>query len=147
MKKDKKEMIIEYINKLQGYKGYVQFSHRPIDKEKDIFVNENPQVKDEDGFIYEAHFCNDKQSIQIRQINDSWLISKTDISHIKDEDIQTYISDIENFDYKIKMAQIWEPQDDEENESEEIKDELCENMKVKKLKKVVFAGFEKGVER
>ena len=32
------------------------------------------------------------------------------------------------------MAQIWE----------EVEDKECENMKVKKLKKVVFAGFENG---
>jgi len=34
---------------------------------------------------------------------------------------------------KIRMAQIWEPEPDE----------LCEGMSVMKLKKVVFAGFEK----
>ena len=136
MKKTKKETI-EYINSLKGYEGYVQFSHRRIDKSKDIFIDKTPSVEDEEGFVYEAHFSNGKQSIQIRHINDSWFISETDISSIKDEDMQFYISDIENFDYKIKMAQIWE----------EKTDELCENMKVKKLKKVVFAGFEKGDEK
>lgn len=33
---------------------------------------------------------------------------------------------------KVRMAQIWE----------EREDNLCEGMKVKKLKKVVFIGFE-----
>ena len=127
-----KKEVIDYINELQGYQGYVQFSHRKIDKSKDIFLDNNPQIEDEDGFIYEAHFCNGKESIAIRQINNSWLISKTDISNIDKNDMQEFITDIEKFNYKVKMAQIWE----------EVEDELCENMKVKKLKKVVFAGFE-----
>ena len=131
--KNKKE-VIDYINELQGYQGYVQFSHRPIEKTKDIFLDNNPQIKDEEGFVYEAHFCNGKESIAIRQINDGWFISKTDISNIDKNDIQEFITDIEKFDYKVKMAQIWE----------EVGDELCENMPVKKLKKVVFAGFING---
>ena len=110
----------------------MQFLHRPIEKSKDIFLGNDPQVKDEDGFIYEAHFCNDKESVSIKQINNSWLVSKTDISNISSSDMQEFITDIEKFNYKAKMAQIWE----------EVEDELCENMKVKKLKKVVFAGFE-----
>jgi len=132
MRLDTKQQVIEYINNLQNYQGYVQFSHRPIEKSKDIFLDNNPQIEDEDGFIYEAHFCNGKESISIRQINNSWLVSKTDISNISSSDMQEFITDIEKFNYKAKMAQIWE----------EVEDELCENMKVKKLKKVVFAGFE-----
>jgi len=127
--------IINYINSLENYQGYVQFSHRPIDKNKDIFYdNKKVEVKDEDGFIYEAYFCNDSEAISIKQINDSWLVSKTDILSIEENDIKTYITDIENFNYKIKMAQIWE----------EKEDELCEGMKVKKLLKVVFIGLKKG---
>jgi len=129
-----KKEVIDYINELQGYQGYVQFSHRPIEKSKDIFLDNNPQIKDEKGFIYEAHFCNGKENISIRQINNSWLVSKTDISNISSSDIQEFITDIKEFNYKAKMAQIWE----------EVEDELCENMKVKKLKKVVFAGFVDG---
>jgi len=132
MKKNKEE-IIEYINTLKNYQGYVQFSHRPINKEKDIFITTDPKVKNEEGFIYEAHFCNAKESISIKQINDSWLVSETNTSNIPDEDKQTYMSDIEKFP-NIIMAQIWK----------EEKDELCEGMKVKKLKAVVFAGFKKG---
>jgi CRISPR type III-associated protein (TIGR04423 family) len=133
MQIDNKTKIIEYINTLQGYEGYTQFSHRPIDQDKDIFYEgKYPKVEDEAGFIFEAHFCNGIKSISIRQINDSWLVSKTDISNIVDEDIQDYISDIEGFNYKIKMAQIWEKKPDD----------LCANMEVKKLTKVVFAGFE-----
>jgi len=130
MKIDTKKEILEYINNLQGYVGYVQFSHREIEA-KDIFADTNPKVEDEAGFVYEAHFCNAKQSISIKQINDGWLISKTDISKIDDKDTQTYFA-VNNL--KVKMAQIWQEQEDE----------LCENMEVKKLTKVVFAGFEKG---
>jgi CRISPR type III-associated protein (TIGR04423 family) len=124
--------IIEYINTLDGYRGYVQFSHRPIDKERDIFVDSNPVVEDEEGFVYEAHFCNDSESITIKQINENWLISKSDISSISHDEINGYITDIENFNYKVKMARIWEKE----------QDPLCEDMEVKKLKKVVFLGFE-----
>ena len=136
MKKTKQE-ILKYVNSLQGYQGYVQFSHRPIDKEKDIFTDRHPCIEDENGFIYEAHFCNSSESISIKQVNNSWLVSTTDISNIDEKEIQEYISDIEKFDYKVKMAQVWE----------EEEDHLCENMKVKKLNKVVFVGFQEGDSR
>jgi len=132
MKKTREE-IIEYINSLEDYRGYVQFSHRPINKEKDIFINKDPKVENENGFIYEAHFYNGQEPIMIRQINHSWIVSKTDISNVEDSDIEVYISDIKGCP-KIKMAQIWE----------EEADEFCDRMMVKKLKKVVFAGFEDG---
>ena len=131
MKKNRNE-IIDYINSLEEYQGYVQFSHRPIDKQTDIFYEDKKvEVKDEEGFIYEAHFSNGSESVTIKQINDSWIVSKTDINTLDKKDIQEYISDIENFNYKIQMAQIWEVKEDE----------LCENMPVKKLSKVVFIGF------
>ena len=139
MKIDNKQEVINYINKLKDYQGYVQFSHRPIDKTKDIFNDKTIKIEDENGFIYEAHFYSEieKKSIAIKQINDSWLVSITDISNIdKDDisnDIQEFITDIEEL-LKVKMAQIWE----------EVEDDLCENMPVKKLKKVVFAGFTNG---
>ena len=129
-----KNEVKEFINSLKGYGGYVQYSHRPIDKTKDIFIDKDPKIEDEDGFIYEAHFCNGNKSISIKQINNNWLVSETDISQVSKNDIQTYKSNIENWNYNIKMAQIWK---------EEV-DELCESMQVKKLKKVVFAGFKKG---
>jgi len=133
-----KEEVVEYIKTLQGYEGYVQFSHRPIDRSKDIFVDgKEVDIKDEEGFIYEAHFYNGVESIQIRQINNGWLVSKTPIENISGVDIQSYLSNIEEFNYKIKMAQIWESKNDP----------LCENMPVLKLQKVVFAGFEKGEEQ
>lgn len=132
-----KQEVINYINSLDGYKGYVQFAHRPIDKDKDLFYDgKKVKVDDESGFIYEAHFCNGTNSIQIRQINNEWKISQTDISNVQHEDTQVYISDITGCS-NIRMAQIWE----------EKEDKYCENMKVKKLSKVVFAEFEKGDEQ
>ena len=135
MKLQTNEEVLRYINEeLGNFEGYVQFSHRPIEKNKDIFYDGKvPQVENEEGFIYEAHLANDKQSISIRQINNGWFVSATDIAIVQKEDIQGYTSDIENF-RRIKMAQIWVKE----------ADELCEGMQVKKLKKVVFAGFEKG---
>ena len=128
MKKTKEE-IVEYINSLDGYEGYVQFSDRPIE---DIWTQKSTITVDaKDGFVYEAHFCNGVESIAIKQINAVWTVSKTDISDISEED-KTYCTHEKNV--KIKMVQIWE----------EEADALCEGMKVKKLKKVVFAGFAGG---
>ena len=127
-----KKGIIDHINTLSDYEGYVQFSHRAIDKEKDIFYDaKKVELKDEDGFIYEAHFSNKSNSVSIKQINGSFLVSEIDITNIDENDTEEFISDIEGWNYKIKMAQIWK----------EEADEFCEGMKVKKLKKVVFAGF------
>ncbi len=121
-----KNEVIEYINSLEGFRGYVQFSHRPLEISKDIFINTNPKIECEDGFIYEAHFANKDEYITIKQFNDSWIVDR---GLLKNSEINKYygVSSI-----KVKMAQIWE----------EEADELCENMIVKKLKKVVFAGFE-----
>lgn len=132
---EKADLMRDINTHLKGYQGYVQFSHRPIDKERDIFYDgKEIEVEDEEGFIYEAHFCNGKESISIRQINEHWLVSTTDISKVDKKDIEKYISDIEGFNYKIRMAQIWEAK----------ADDLCVGMKVMRLKKVVFAGFENG---
>jgi len=129
---DKNE-VINLINTLKGYRGYVQFSHRPIDLQRDVFTNRDPSVQMEEGFVYEAHFASADTSIAIRQINGSWYVLKTDILAVPDEDVEIYASDIQGLG-GVKMAQIW---------VEEC-DELCENMNVNKLKKVVFAGFEGG---
>jgi len=129
-----KNELKEYLEKLQGYNGYIQYSNRPINKDRDIFLNQNLKIEDKQGFIYEAHFCNGKESISIKQINQHWLVNKTDVSNIDESDIQSYKSDIQEWNYNIKMAQIWE----------DVEDSLCENMRVKKLKKVVFMGFENG---
>ena len=127
-----KILIKDINNKLQNYQGYVQFSHRPIDKEKDIFNGKAIKIEDENGFIYEAYFYNNKESISIKQINDSWLVSTTILpTDLTQDDIKEYLTDIKDFNYIVKMAQIWEAENDL----------LCENMKVRKLKKVVFAGF------
>lgn len=124
-----KKSVIEYINELKGYEGYVQFSHRAIDLEKDVFMGKEPSVEDESGFVYEAHFANAKESIVIRQQNATWMVSKTNIENAPRE----MFHGIDKL--KINMAQIWEAK----------ADELCEGMEVMKLQKVVFAGFaEKG---
>jgi CRISPR type III-associated protein (TIGR04423 family) len=128
----KKEDIVKTINeKYRDYEGYVQFSHRPIDKEKDIFHNgKKVAIEDESGFVYEAHFFNGTDSIAIKQINDRWYVDETKNTSLTDT--QSYFTKDKNL--KVKMAQIWEPENDP----------LCENMPVLKLKKVVFAGFEGG---
>jgi len=126
MKKIKAE-IIEYINTLKGYEGYVQFSHRKIEKDRDIFVGRDPQVEDEEGFVYEAHFSNGDTSIVIKQINSNWQVSETDLTMTN---TQTYLTDIKDCP-NILMAEIWT----------EKEDALCEGMKAQGLQKVVFAGF------
>jgi CRISPR type III-associated protein (TIGR04423 family) len=127
MRKNRTE-VIEYINGLKGYEGYVQFSNRPIKIEEDVFMGRDPKVEEKEGFVYEAHFSNAVESIAIRQQNEAWLVS---VSNIENAELETFhaIAGL-----KVNMAQIWV----------EKEDELCEGMKVKKLQKVVFAGFERG---
>ncbi len=136
MKKNETE-ILEFINNLKGYQGYIQMSDKPI---TDIWQNfSDISFTPTNGFVYEAHFCNYTESIAIKQINDTWLVSKTDISQQLEAkkqdkeypDIQTYHT---IHGHKVNMGQIWE----------EVDDEFCENMKVLKLQKVVFAGFKGG---
>ena len=127
MKKNKME-IIKYINNLKGYQGYVQFSDTKI-RDCDIFKEfQDIKLTLTNGFIYEAHFYNGNDSISIKQINDNFYINEE--FNVNIDDIQIYISDITDCP-SIKMAQIWE----------EKLDELCENMKVLSLKKVIFVGF------
>lgn len=132
MRKTKDE-ILNYIKSLDGYEGYIQKLGSKI-SEDDIFFKRNINVNlQPNEYIYEAHFFskNENKSILIRQINDSWIVDEVDLSKInlKNEDnLQEFWS---KFGLKIKMAQIWE----EEN------DELCEGLLVFKLKKTVFAGF------
>jgi len=122
------EELVTFINGLEGYEGYVQFSNRSIE---DVWTTPgNIQIDPKEGFVYEAHFSNGKESLAIRQINDAWLVSTTDISRVPDEDRQGY----ESQSGRVQMAQIWE----------EMEDKYCAGMRVKKLSKVVFAGFEKG---
>ena len=136
--KKTKEKIIEYINSLKGYQGYVQFSDRRI---KDIFETfSDIKVDAKDGFVYEAHFYNGKDSITIKQINNYWLVDETKDTPLADT--QTYMA-INNL--KVKMAQIWKEVEDMLCELEkDDSDKTTKGMQVKKLKKVVFAGFENG---
>jgi len=128
MRKNRTE-VIAYINSLKDYEGYVQFSHRPIEIERDVFIGRNPKVEDEKGFVLEAHFFNGTDSVTIRQINSEWSIDEH--PSVPLDDVQTYhaIEDLE-----VKMAQIWRPQ----------RDDHCEGLEVMKLEKVVFVGFEQG---
>ena len=122
-------LIDDMQTNLQDYQGYIQFSNRPIDREKDIFDNGKKVEAYDDGkngFIYEAHFYKDGRSITIRQINDAWHVDQE--KNIDMNEIQTYHG-IDGL--KVNMAQIWHVE----------KDELCDFMEVKKLNKVVFAGF------
>ena len=121
-----KETTLNFINNLKGYEGYIQFSDRPIE---DVYKTKSDiQIEPKNGFVYEAHFFNGTDSISIRQINDSWFVDET--KNVSLEDTQHYFSKYG----KVRMAQIWE---------EEI-DLLYKDLPVLKLKKVVFAGFEKG---
>ena len=131
---DEKELI-DVINSLENYEGYVQFSHRGIEKERDIFIAKEINVaKDEHGFIYEAHFFNalKRVSQEIKYINGLWYLSEVEQVPSSDE-----VSYKARFGNSVKMAQIWEEQEDA----------LCEDMRVKKLKKVVFSGFEPSKEK
>lgn len=117
--------ILEFINNLKGYQGYIQMSDRVIENIWEEF--EDIRFIPKSGFVYEAHFWNGKDSITIKQINDSWLVDQN--KNIPLTDTQIYFTKENNL--KVKMAQIWK---------EEI-DLLCENMMVLKLEKIVFAGF------
>lgn len=123
--------IIEYINTLKGVQGYIQMSDKPI---SDIWQNSSDITNfvPQSGFVYEAHFWNEseKKSISIKQINSDWLVSE--VSNVPLTDSQIYHA-INNL--KVKMAQIWKDDESDEN---------CDGKNVKKLKKVVFAGFAKG---
>lgn len=128
---ENKSNLIQYIKKLQGYEGYIQFSDTKI-RDCDIFLKHDiiaSKLQTTSGFVYEAHFWNGRDSISIRQINSDWYVDETKDTPLADT--KTYFG---TNSLKVKMAQIWE----------EEPDELCEGMKVKRLKKVVFAGFENG---
>ncbi len=126
-----RQEITEYINSLENVEGYVQFSHRPLDSQKDIWENNTPKSVDEEeeGFIVEAHFFDSTNSITIYRHNEFWYVDEVNISDINGDDMQKYMTKYGRY---VKMAQIWEPE----------KDKYCEDMEVLKLKKVVFAGFE-----
>ena len=137
MKKNREE-VIEYINGLKAYEGYVQFSDKSL-RTCDVFEGyQDIQLTPTNGFVFEAHFVNGIESIMIRQLNHEWIVSSTDISKVEKKDMDFFAlektKELENVKSNwVKMAQLW----DEESDS------LCHNMKVMKLKKVVFAGFEK----
>lgn len=138
MRKNRDE-ILEYINKLNGYEGYIQRLGSKI-SEDDIFFKRNINVNlQPNEYIYEAHFFSKSKnkSVSVRQINDTWFVDEVSLN--KDDKCNSNEAPVEvcfeefysKFEAKIKMAQIWEKENDE----------LCEGLHVFKLKKVVFAGF------
>lgn len=126
-----RQEITEYINGLKNVEGYVQFSHRPLDSQKDIWEKTAPKSIDvqEEGFVVEAYFYDDTDSITIYRHNEFWYVDEVNISDINGDDMQKYMTKHGRY---VKMAQIWKAEEDE----------YCEDMKVLKLKKVVFAGFD-----
>jgi len=129
MKMRTKHEVTDYINSLKGYEGYIQYSDSRI-REEDVFETmQDIKTAPTDGFVLEAHFFNGQKSVAVRQINDSWIVDTTE--NVPLEDSELFFA---KNGKKVRMAQIWE----------EEEDPLCENMRVKKLQKVVFAGFVKG---
>ena len=133
MRKNKDE-ILKYVNEnLRDYEGYIQLMGKKIDKEQLFLAGERTPSLGKDDLIYEAHFfnANSKKSVSIRQINDGWFVDEVDLNKVmlEENDTKTFYSKFS--DFKMKMAQIWE----EEN------DEFCKNLPVLKLQKTVFAGF------
>lgn len=138
MKFKSNDEIKNYLENLEGFEGYVQISNRPIDKEKDIFINKKIKIEDENnGFIVEGAFYKNNKSIMINFVNGEWLLSEYDLKdNIKYEKFNTKIKD---FNKKIRLAQIFE---ELEEEIFDVNEENKEKIKTIKLKSVVFAGFE-----
>ena len=146
MRKSRDE-ILKYVNEnLRDYEGYIQLMGKKIDKEHLLLEGERDPSLGENELIYEAHFFSksENKSVSIRQVNDGWFVDETVLGDInldpeKNPDVHEFYSKFKpDFsakfkDIKIKMAQIWE----EEN------DKLCENLPVLRLQKTVFAGFVK----
>ncbi|MCR4942211.1 MAG: TIGR04423 family type III CRISPR-associated protein [Campylobacter sp.] len=124
-----KNEILDYVKNLDGFEGYISPLSTKLDESLIFDFGDKISF---DGIIFEAHFFNpsSKKSIQIRLVNDAWLISETELDKVDESDIKSFHT---KFGKKVKMAQIWR----EEN------DEYCENKAVLKLQKVVFAGFVK----
>lgn len=146
MRKNRNE-ILKYVNEnLRDYEGYIQLMGKKIGKEQLFLAGERTPGLGKDDLIYEAYFfnANSKKSVSICQINDGWFVDETVLGDInldpeKNPDVHEFYSKFKpDFsakfkDIKIKMAQIWE----EEN------DRLCENLPVLRLQKTVFTGFVK----
>ena len=155
MRKNRDE-ILRYVNdNLKDYEGHIQLMGKKIDKEQLFLAGERTPGLGNDDLIYEAHFFNAdlKNSISIRQINDSWFVDETDLKSIdldplKNPDVKEFHSKFKpefsaKFkDVKIKMVQIWEDEKDEFCEVPQGNGTL-EGLPVLKLQKIVFAGFVK----
>ena len=58
-----REEIKDYIDKLEDYQGYIQYSNRPISKKDDIFIEDNPKVDEQQGFIPKKSIPNHRITI------------------------------------------------------------------------------------
>ena len=146
MRKNRDE-ILRYVNEnLKGYEGYIQLMGEKIDEKHLFLTSERAPSLGKDELIYEAHFFNAnlKKSISIRQINDAWFIDEAELRGVnldpkENPNVKEFHSKFKpefstKFkDVKIKMVQIWDKQEDK----------YCENLKVSRLQKIVFAGFKK----
>jgi CRISPR type III-associated protein (TIGR04423 family) len=119
--------LIEVLKKLEGYEGYVQFSHEKF-KIIDPTQIELPEKKD--AFLVEAHYYSkaEQKSAIIRYHAGAWYQDNVELKNIQEQDSHTYVS---KANINVRQSQVWV----------EEEDECCLNWKVKKLKKVVFAGF------
>ena len=140
MKFKSNDEIKNYLENLEGFEGYVQISNRPMDKDKDIFINKKIQIDDKEGFVVEAAFCNKEKSVMINFINGEWIVSEYNIKGLKTE---SFLSKLKGENLKIKLAKIFEEIDEEISDVDEKNKETVKNIY---LKNVVFAGFE-GVKR
>ena len=157
MRKNRDE-ILRYVNDdLKDYEGYIQLMGKKIDKEQLFLAGERtPSLgKGKDDLMYEAHFFDAdlKNSVSIRQINDSWFVDETDLKGMDLDPLKNpYVKEFRSKfkpeffakfkDVKIKMVQIWK---DEKDEFCEVlqEDGTLEGLPVSKLQKIVFAGFVK----
>jgi CRISPR type III-associated protein (TIGR04423 family) len=120
--------LIDALKKLEGYEGYVQFSHKELEIIKPIEIK---TPNESNVFLVEAYYCNktEKKSIAVRYYAGAWYWEDDiDLSKAEGNDIQTYQT---KYDENAILSQVWIAEDDE----------YCNNWKVKKLKKVVFSGF------
>ncbi len=129
-----REEIQKFWHELSGnWEGYCW-----IDNQERPEIFENRELGNypctDNHFIYEACLCQQGKSIEIKQVDDTWLVSEVSWQEndIKDEDIKVYrMAKDEN--RKLRFAEIWE----------EEPDPNCDDFPVFKLKKHIFTGFEK----
>ena len=129
-----RDELEEFYNSLnEEYEGYIQMSDRRIEN---IFESSSKLPKWDDlhqdnNFILELALFdkNTNRSILIREANGSWSVIDRVLND--NEPIDSFYTLRENL--KMKMAQIWEEEDDE----------FCLGMRVLEFKYLLFAGFKR----